>query len=304
MSLLLEEIFLSGSCKGLCKNQDFIFTSTGELSTGEEFKFGILLDGHGNDSFIIFMRSLDWQSILSSDDNFTNVWLKFKSFLDLYKGKILEMLDSGSTLIMVRMFSNRIESLSLGDSRVIIYKNNTFIYGSTPHNLKNPLEVERLKTHDHIVITESYLVPEIRNSKAVQSRKCLYIMFSYGVKLALTQSIGHCGVTGYEPEFHTEFFTESDKIRVILGSDGFFDMILLSDSFPNSEITIEDQEDLINDENDLLTMSDEQLLEKAEMRWRKEDWIYHYDLNDYNRTTQIGFGGSYDDISVIVFDKK
>ena len=306
MSCFSQEILLNGCVKGLCKDQDHIVIGESSLSSGEKFVYGILLDGHGNNTFIDFIKTFDWCSIISSDENLTNVWINLRCHLDRLSGDMLDLLHSGSTLVIVRMFSNRIQSMSVGDSRVIIYKNNTFIYGNTPHNLKNPLEIERLKTHKHTIITERYPVPEIRNSKILQSKPCIYIRFSYDVRLALTQSIGHCNITGYQPEFHTEFFEESDKIRIILGSDGFFDMIILSDSIPKipeSEITVDDNEDIITDEHDLLTMSADQLVEKAETRWRKEDWFYHYDSNDYSKRIRTGFTGVYDDIAVIVLEK-
>ena len=163
-----------------------------------------------------------------------------------------------------------------------------------------------MQTSDtYIGSTAKGYVPEIRNSDHLQTKPSIYSEFLCDVTIAMTQSLGHGGMTKFQPEKHTEFFIDSDDIRVILGSDGFFDMIILEDSVPRvPELTQEDIADIEREKHDLMTMSADELLMKAELRWKKPDWIYHWSHRDFSMSSVTNFNGCYDDISVIVFDKK
>ena len=48
-----------------------------------------------------------------------------------------------------------------------------------------------------------------------------------GTRLATTQALGHNGLTGYNPLVYDFAFEEGSSYKVVLGSDGMFDMVML-----------------------------------------------------------------------------
>jgi len=63
--------------------------------------------------------------------------------------------------------------------------------------------------------------------------------------------------------------------------------------------------DIAQDKADLLSMNAIELVRKAEIRWKREDWIFYWDINDFNKiTNDCSFCGNYDDISVVKWSKK
>lgn len=302
MSSFESKISMDMCVRGLAKNQDLAFNGKSELK-GESFDYGIILDGHGSDEFIRFMRRQDWLSIVSCDDP----WEIILSIL-----MENSYLDGGSTLIIMRAFINRIETISVGDSGIIIYKNGEIIYINEKHTHTNSKEKERLKANQYYRGLKKPVdyIPLIRNSQEMQAKRGYYNYFGtdYDPKqhqLAMTQSLGHGNITGYDPERHIEYFEETDMMNVLIGSDGLFDMLLLEHSISKSpELTSVEIEEIKKEEMDILTMSATELVEKAEKRWKKEDWTYHWHIKDYSQVMgPISFDGGYDDISAITWNK-
>ena len=118
-----------------------------------------------------------------------------------------------------------------------------------------------------------------------------YCIFEDNTRLAMSQSLGHNHITGYEPECHTEYFNESDKMRVVCGSDGFFDMILLEDG--------ENEEDNKQDLLDITNMEVQAILDKVEARW-KQKWILDNGSSS-GYVSAIFEPDMYDDISTILW---
>ena len=284
---------------GLSKNQDFTVTGQGSLN-GKLFDYGVLLDGHGTNTFINLMRQQDWLSIMSQEDPWGALYTILENIkLNKVRGSYE---SSGSTLLMMRAFDDRIETISVGDSQIIVFKNDEFVYETTPHNRKNPLELERLSKHKYYSFSKtSNYVPAIKSSRTLRAIPSEYNYFVDGTKLALTQAIGHNNMTGYEPERQTIFFDKSDKVDVIMGSDGLWEMIILE---KNGHATSEeDLSDALQDKQDLLTMNAAELVSKSEARWKKEDWKYYWNPKNSEHFCINGFGGSYDDISAIKWTK-
>jgi len=119
----------------------------------------------------------------------------------------------------------------------------------------------------------------------------------------MSQSIGHHNITGYQPERHIEYFNQEDTIQCILGSDGLFEMMLIKESLPTiPELLPTELEELDKDTFDMLTMTAEELVLKAEHRWKKE-WNYMWHIKDYTKIVNVPYN-DYDDISAIVWRKK
>ena len=81
----------------------------------------------------------------------------------------------------------------------------------------------------------------------------------------MSQALGHNGITGLVPEYYEHIFTDNDKIRVVIGSDGFWEQHIFDGPC---------QEDVDEDLLNLTTMSAKQLIDKMEARW-KQSWKYY-----------------------------
>jgi len=137
---------ISGFVKGLSKNQDRIFYGTDEHLEKGIYDWGVLLDGHGSNDFINIMSSQNWREIMMNDDPWNQLHSILLNINNLYT------IMGGSTLLMIKSFSTHIETISVGDSEIIIHKNGIQIYKSTPHNLKCSSERE----HKLILIINYY----------------------------------------------------------------------------------------------------------------------------------------------------
>lgn len=274
---------ISGSVKGLCKNQDKIF-----FGKSPEYNWSVVLDGHGTNQFINLLSEFNWEEIMSAEDPSVIVINKVKSINGMY-GK-----TSGSTMSLMKMFKNRVETYNIGDSITAIYKNDTLVYKNRPHNKDNELELERLKDITVIFSYTNTLIPHICSSTALRGKYNSYCSFNNHTKIALTQALGHNDITGYCCEKHVETYDSTDKIRCVSGSDGFFDMFLFSG---------EDDNEVEQDKHDILTKTSEELLDKIEKRW-KQKWEFYYDLNNPElKYNDVEFpSNSYDDVSIVVCD--
>lgn len=299
MSAFQEKISMDMCVRGLCKNQDLAFNGISNLR-GEQFHYGIILDGHGSYEFIDLMKRVDWESVVSSDDPWETLFLILMEHF---------YLEGGSTLIIMRAFMNRIEVISVGDSVILIHKNREICYKNEKHTHNNIKEKERLKGNPCYQGIKKPVgqIPAIRSSSEMQVVRGYYNYFGPNHdpklhQLAMTQCLGHSNITGYAPERHIEYFEETDLMRIVMGSDGLFDMLLLEKEVINPELTSSELEDIEKDKNDILTMNATQLVEKAEQRWKKTDWSYHWHIKDYSQVmSPISFEGVYDDVSAITW---
>lgn len=311
MSSFQFERIINKSVKSLDRGQDFALCGESivenGIKMGQKFNYGIIADGHGTDTFIDLLREFHWEEIISQDNPWEFLYEKYLK--DLY---IRE--SSGSTLIIMRAFDTHIQSICIGDSQLVILVNGEFAYKSTPHNMKNPLEQCRLakpRTTYQGPLVKNREVPQIRNAKHLQARPSLYQQFIqpssvHMTILATTQALGHNCVTGYQPEYNELYFSETDHVKVLLGSDGLFDMLLIEEYIQTTPpLADEEFADLEQDKRDILMMNAEEIVEKCEARWKKQDWTYHYYIKNYNKVaTPISFDGCYDDVSAVTFTKK
>jgi serine/threonine protein phosphatase PrpC len=267
----------------LSKGQDFVLD--GKTDT---YFWKVVCDGHGTNDFIDILRKLDWNIIMSTDDSFSKLLecVRFKTY----------HVFSGSMLIMVKIYSNRVETLSVGDSRVLIYKNGSLVYKNTPHNRKNLREIARLDGRKIEIRKTKNPIPHIVSSTNLRGFYGEYIMFENETDIASTQSLGHYDITGYEPETHIEKIEEGEHVRVISCSDGFSDMMLIDEDL------CENMEDVENDRLDMVNLSVDELLDKAETRWKKK-WDYYWNPKNKDLFIETAFPeGGYDDIALSIYD--
>ena len=259
----------------------------------ENFDWMILADGHGSEfCFLTGKRSpsmvykqlfdaLDMDKVACSNDPATYI----REQIPDSKYKV----NLGATFILVKIFADRVEFYSIGDSQCRMYKNGEFVYKNELHKPENPKEMERLKDVSYSLIKD--FAPAIISATQLEMVLSSRIQFiANDVNLALSQSIGHHHVTGIFADRATVPIDSNDIIQIVIGSDGVFDVL--------NDLAIEE------DSNILRTGNATEILKYSENRW-KQPWIQmrrvqqgEYAVHD----AKTGFN-TYDDISVAVWSQ-
>ena len=285
-----DVIRINGGKKGLGKDQDLVYF--GEC---EDYKWGVLLDCHGTFVFKDLLKRQNWDEIMKHDrpdlELIRIIKLEPTHYGFVIGGKVL---SSGSTMSMMKIYGDRIETFNIGDSYIMIYKNGELVYMSSPHNPSNPIEKVRLETMNNVIIEPTkHKIPFMLDGNTMGLKFGEYCLFNYGeLQLSPSQALGHNHITGYNPEVHIEPYSSTDIIRVLSCSDGVMDMVLLSS---------DNEADVKQDDNDMKNMNVNEILEKSEKRWKQNWKIFDDETNKY--IINHYEPDMYDDISVIIFEK-
>jgi len=262
MSAFQEDTNTYNECsvRSLDKGQDVAHCCRIERSVPEEsYDCFIGFDGHGNNTFNDMLKLINLGEVAEAKDSLSEV-LKQTTEMNLRTG------NSGATYYEAKLYLNRVETCTVGDSQVAVFIDKKLVYMSTPHNMKNPAEVERLKSRidsGEVFVRSDKPTPAIFSKDTLKFRDTEYVYFENGDKIALSQSLGHNNITGIVPEKRTVFFEPGQEVAVIGGSDGLWDMINLSG--PDVE------DDLLA----IATKSAVEIADIAEGRW-KQDWTVHW----------------------------
>jgi len=277
---VLDSIKISSDEKQLDKGQDFTGIFSGiDIETGEKWKGGFVADGHCNkhDSFMHIVKNIDYLPLLSHTDPIPFIRTKINELTNHCD------VNSGMTFILVKIYENRLITYSIGDSSVYVFINDNLVYKNMLHSFDNQSEIKRLENK---IIKKKSVKPLILSENKIIMENSCYYLFTRGMfSLAITQSFGHHDHTGIVPEVFETTFTHNDKIRIVAGSDGFFD---LHSDFIESDM------------NDLKNMLLRELMEKAEYRWKKE-WEYCSDKKNLEKFSITKFP-NYDDVSLLLID--
>lgn len=293
----------------LCKKQDDLYTgNTINSITGESYSYGIIIDGHGNNSGVNDIRSIiqthlaeileteDPQYIIQSQlevlrrQHVENI--QSSVFADATIDRVTRnLLQSGSTFIRAKVYDNRIETFSIGDSEIYVLKNGEIVYHNPIHNWENEAERQRLLARKDIdVRPQPSIRCQIMSPTTLCQKNTYTIQYTYQHTFIPSQSLGHGGITEFAPEKQTIYYDATDAIKVILGSDGLWDVFMPSHP---------------EDYHRLLHCDAEELADVAESRW-KQTWylaktednvndVYH-DISGFDSTM-------YDDVSVITIQR-
>lgn len=194
--------------------------------------------------------------------------------------------SSGSTMCLIKIYQNRIICINCGDSQAAIYKNGNIEFISKEHSFKN--EKEKARLADNVTYIPSSDI-EIRDENTLISVYSEYIEWDsdYYTKLACSQALGHNGITGCAPDTVVIPITPGDRFKVIVGSDGLWDMVIKSD------------------EKDILQLWG--MDTDAIMKQTTDRWLQTWNMIDELKNSTIVHRAKYqpyqcDDISVIVAD--
>lgn len=214
-----------------------------------------VFDGHGRNDCIDYIRTLNMNTFALAD-------CPPRAIEDSFQGK--DFYRSGATFVLARIRENTLEVFHVGDAKAQVFLNGTLVHETIDHTFDNPTEIARTTA-------------TIRNTKApfpvsdteVQMVDSSVGHWNNGEAFVPSQALGHNGISGLEPGHYTLTFDTFDKIRVVCGSDGFWDM--LPPTGGNAK----------------------QLCEEGVRRW-KQTWKFG--------DVQTTYGDSIDDVSVAILD--
>jgi len=277
------------ACIQLCNGEDYIAEGSCIcLATGNSFDYIAVFDGHGDSSkiFMEAIRNLPLNEIMRTSDCPATYIQKY-----ILQNYPYFPVRPGCTFTCVKIYPDRIDLTSVGDSNAFIYINKELIYKSVDHVITNPTEIERLKNLNIKYIVEKETCCKILSPTSIEmvDNKVFRIKFIKGVYefwLAISQSLGHKNITGIAPEKKSILFNPDDKIDIIVASDGLWDVF-------NPEICEEDRVLALN-------ATAQEIANEAEKRW-KQPWDLHQDGIIYKDQTFPENG--YDDVSVGVWRK-
>ena len=271
--------------KPLGKNQDYICSGEGYNYECEYIKWILVLDGHGTNKCIDFLKTYEWNDIvLREKEPLKYIRTQFVKFRQIG----YDFSRSGSTFSLVEIYKNKIRCTNIGDSQTAVFKNNELVYINKKHNLQNELERNRVKykldQNNPSIKYEQHTI--IEENQLYFFDIDYYAVFMNGLTLTVTQALGHNNYLDCIPEIQTIYYNNindnndnNDKIKIVIGSDGFWDMISL-------------EKKRFNDIQDLLTLNSQELSEIVEKRW-KQTW----NCTHLGETHAVNFS-NIDDISV------
>jgi len=267
--------------KQLFKSQDFSLVGSGKDEDGLNFDYLVICDGHSEDTCINAIRTFNFDEIMKKHKPINELnkrlYATFKNFI-----------RSGSTCVLAKIYETHIFIEYVGDSQIIVFIDDECVYLNEPHTLNNESEVKRVEK----ILLGFYdeKSPKLVSPTRIALLDIKRCVFNEKLCIIPTQAFGHNGVTGFEPTFKRIDFLPKQHVRIIAATDGFWDMIYLQDP---------------EEMNDLKRMSPNELLLKAENRW-KQEWIYSEDPNetDQSKITTSNFGNVYDDIAIAFWDNE
>ena len=228
----------------------------------KDSQYVAVFDGHGTNKCIEHIRRLDMDNIMETDNPMLTLW----------QITLQDTFRTGATASIARITGTRIELWSMGDSEMHVFINGNPVYSTEVHTFTNPKEIERTKTLVHRIrdVKAPFPVSETR----VENVNSPVGDFITGESLVPSQSLGHNGMTGFAPCMKSIDFMPTDKVRIVGGSDGLFDMLVHVSNGSASQIVAE-----------------------AERRWRMK-----WDFFDGTHTHKTDYGGSIDDISCVIWE--
>jgi hypothetical protein len=276
----MERITISEHVEQMSKGQDYTISGQIEID-GQPVKYAAVFDGHGRDTVIRFIRNIKPDKMNEIMSSLCPGITMFHYINNATPKLCIRGECSGSTMCLARIFPTHVEIINVGDSQAVVFKNGQIEFISEPHEYGNTKEKERLEQESRIYYAVDSKNMKIVNDTEMQVIKSFYIVHKNdGVQLAISQALGHDGKTGIRPDRTVIPYEDTDDIRIVLGSDGFFDMVMREKD--NDQFVTQDLLDVID-------MPGEDILKRTVDRWTKE-WEMYYSLTD----PTLSMSGQYD----------
>lgn len=249
-------VTMSKAADQLCKGQDENYT--GEFihpDTKQLVRYAINIDGHGTDHCILKIREMDLVPFLTKPDPISAI------SDHIYDSRIVPRdTCSGVVIVIALIYPDRIVFYNCGDSQYIVYENDEQTFVSVPHDLDSESETERVKTNpEYYGVDNTGRKIRLLDANRMCPQGSKYVMYKNNLMLAPTRAVGHNNVLFHDSEIHEITLDPSKKYRLVLASDGVFDMAIL---------------DKAEDAHVLKTGSAEDIVQFYSDRWLQE-WSYY-----------------------------
>ena len=172
-----------------------------------------VFDGHGYNDCIDHIRTLDM-------NHFATLPCPPTALESSFAGK--NFYNSGATFVLARICEHKLEVFHVGDAKAHVYLNDVLVHETIDHTFQNPHEIERTK---HFVRIKPTKAPFPVSDTEVQMVDSPVGHFDTGEAFVPSQALGHNNCSGLLPGHYTLTLDPFDKIRVVCGSDGFWDML-------------------------------------------------------------------------------
>ena len=180
-------------------------------ATVRNTSYAFVFDGHGYNDCIHHIRQLDMNLFATLPCPPTSLEASFAG-KNFYK--------SGATFALARITGNLLEVFHVGDAKARVFVNDVLVHETLDHTFLHPSEI--LRTNATIYNEKG---PFPVNDTHVEMMDSPVGHFDNGEAFVPSQALGHNGVSGLEPGHFTLEFQPYDSVRVVCGSDGFWDML-------------------------------------------------------------------------------
>ena len=217
-------------------------------ATFQDTSYAFVFDGHGYNDCIHHIRQLDMNQFATLPCPPTALETSFAG-KNFYK--------SGATFVLARITGTLLEVFHVGDAKAQVYVNDALVHETMDHTFLLPEEIARTNA-----IIHPTKAPFPINDTHADMLDSPIGHFHNGEAFVPSQALGHNGVSGLNPGHFTLEFKPYDSVRVVCGSDGFWDML------PNTDGTAKE------------------LCEHALSRW-KQKWHFQGQFTTFDAPDDI-----------------
>lgn len=228
--------------------------------TVDGVRYAVVADGHGSSKCINDFREINFDEMALSENPCDYIQARMVVLGTTYK--------SGFTFAFARIRDNIVQVWTVGDAEARIFLNGVLVHETTPHTFLNEVEVARTAAFVDVEMTKAPFPVSATRAEFVSSPVG---HFTNGETLVPSMAFGHDNVTGLAPAYYEA--TLDGVIRVVCGTDGFFDMLI----------------------DGLDTKTAQQLAGEAAARWN-QTWEFF----DGKNTVRTTYGGVVDDVAVAI----
>jgi len=205
----MHHLNIETACQQSLSKQDYIISGK-----TERYGWILVLDGHGKNIVLDYLKSLNWSEIIEKE-NFEKII--FQGIENLGNTE-----NSGSTISIVKIYPEYFECLWIGDSTIKIYCNNDVIFTMPNHDQNHSKEIQKIEKMN-IEKKESWS-PQVLSETEISMKLSYYFNFGPKDLLNMTHSLGHNNVTGKYFEKKKIPKDISQPYKILLASDGLWDM--------------------------------------------------------------------------------
>jgi protein phosphatase 2C family protein 2/3 len=215
-------------------NEDTITASKITLNNGDDYYFFGVYDGHGGNGCSLYLKNylhkyvkeFSKESIKEAINEAEEKFIKDHALNE--KGEIMD--QSGSCGIMAMIQKNKCIIANVGDSRLVIYKNNSLFFCTEDHKPGSDIEKERITKAGGKIYQTPSLWPLYQNGKEIEIPwrvlpGRLSVSRTFGDIEAKDEKFGgNKNVVVALPDI-TEIELNEDFNLIVLGCDGIFDVL-------------------------------------------------------------------------------